>query len=471
MSENESKSNSRRGFLKDAGRLARGPAVAAGIIPGLYAADNNTIKVALVGCGGRGAGAAVNALSVKNGPTKLVAIADVFGQRVSRTYKALQDILAKQGASTSKEEVPFTADQVDVPEERRFVGFEAYKSAMDCLSPGDVVILTTPPAFRWPYFSYAIQKNLNVFMEKPVTVDGPTTKKMFKLADVSEQKNLKVGVGLMCRHTDSRRELFNRIQDGQLGDVLSMRSYRMHGPDAYFRSLPKPDDISELLYQIQRFHSFLWASGGSFSDFYIHFIDECCWMKDTWPVKAQGLGGRHQREDYVDQNFDQYSVEYTFADDTRLFFYGRSMDGCYSRSASYVHGSKGLGVISTAGHYPAKTRIYKGQKLDVEENLLWAFPQPEAHPYQAEWEHLIDAIRQDLPYNEARFGAESSLVTSMGRMAAHTGREITYEEILNCDHEFAPGVDKMAMDSEAPIQLEADGKYPFPNPGVKTREY
>lgn len=471
MSENESKSNSRRGFLKDAGRLARGPAVAAGIIPGLYAADNNTIKVALVGCGGRGTGAAVNALSVKNGPTKLVAIADVFGQRVSRSYKALQDILDKQGASTSKKEVPFTADQVDVPEERRFVGFEAYKSAMDCLSPGDVVILTTPPAFRWPYFSYAIQKNLNVFMEKPVTVDGPTTKKMFKLADVSEQKNLKVGVGLMCRHTDSRRELFNRIQDGQLGDVLSMRSYRMHGPDAYFRSLPKPDDISELLYQIQRFHSFLWASGGSFSDFYIHFIDECCWMKDTWPVKAQGLGGRHQREDYVDQNFDQYSVEYTFADDTRLSFYGRSMDGCYSRSASYVHGSKGLGVISTAGHYPAKTRIYKGQQLDVEENLLWAFPQPEEHPYQAEWEHLIDAIRQDLPYNEARFGAESSLVTSMGRMAAHTGREITYEEILNCDHEFAPGVDTMAMDSEAPIQLEADGKYPFPNPGVKTREY
>jgi len=471
MSKNESRSNSRRGFLKDAGRLARGPAVAAGIIPGLYAAENNTIKVALVGCGGRGTGAAVNALSVQNGPTKLVAIADVFDQRVNRTYQAIQDVLAKQGANTNKEEVSFTADQVDLPPERRFTGFEAYKSAMDCLSPGDVVILTTPPAFRWPYFSYAIQKNLNVFMEKPVTVDGPTTKKMFKLADVSEQKNLKVGVGLMCRHTAARRELFDRIQDGQLGDVLSMRSYRMHGPDAYFRSLPKPDDISELLYQIQRFHSFIWASGGCFSDFYIHFVDECCWMKDTWPIKAQGLGGRHQREEYVDQNFDQYSVEYTFADDTRLFFYGRSMDGCYSRSASYVHGSKGLGVISTAGHHPAKCRIYKGQKLDSEENLLWAFPQPEANPYQVEWEHLIDAIRQDQPYNEARFGAESSLVTSMGRMAAHTGREITYDEILNCDHEFAPDVDKMTMSSPAPIQLEADGKYPFPNPGVKTREY
>jgi predicted dehydrogenase len=380
-------------------------------------------------------------------------------------------VLAKQGAASDKKDVPFTAEQVDVPPERRFIGFDAYKSAMDCLSPGDVVILTTPPAFRWPYFSYAIQKNLNVFMEKPVTVDGPTTKKMLKLADVSEQKGLKVGVGLMCRHTDSRRELFNRIQDGQLGDVLSMRSYRMHGPDAYFRSTPKPDNISELLYQIQRFHSFLWASGGSFSDFYIHFIDECCWMKDTWPVKAQGLGGRHQREEFVDQNFDQYSVEYTFADDTRLFFYGRSMDGCYSRSASYVHGSKGIGVVSHSGHYPAKCRIYKGQKLDVEENLVWAFPQPEAHPYQEEWEHLIDAIRQDQPYNEARFGAESSLVTSMGRMAAHTGREITYEEMLNCDHEFAPDVDKMTMDSPAPIQLEEDGKYPFPNPGVKTREY
>jgi len=471
MSENESKGTSRRGFLKNAGRMAAGPAVAAGVIPGLYAAENNTIKVAVVGCGGRGTGAARDALSVRNGPTKLVAIGDVFEERVARSYKALEDVLAKQGANTDQEEVPFTADQVDVPPDRRFVGFDAYKHVMDCLSPGDVVILTTPPAFRWPYFSYAIQKNLNVFMEKPVTVDGPTTRRMFKLAEVSEQKNLKVGVGLMCRHTEARRELFNRIQDGQLGDVLSMRSYRMHGPDAYFRSLPKPDGISELMYQIQRFHSFLWASGGCFSDFYIHFIDECCWMKDTWPVKAQGMGGRHQRDKYIDQNFDQYSVEYTFADDTRLFFYGRSMDGCYGRSASYVHGSKGLGVVSYAGHHPAKCRIYRGQKLDREEDLVWAFPQPEAHPYREEWNHLVDAIREDKPYNEARFGAESSLVTSMGRMAAHTGQVVTYDEMLNSDHEFAPDVDKMTMNSTPPIQLEEDGKYPFPEPGVKKREY
>ena len=471
MSEDTKTSTSRRGFLKDTSRVAAAPALAAGIMRGAHAAENNTIKVALVGSGGRGTGAAVDAMAVRNGPTKLVAIADVFEQRVKRSHKSLEDILAKQGANTDKSQVPFTAEQFDVPPERRFAGFEAYKQAMDCLSPGDIVILTTPPAFRWPYFSYAIQKNLNVFMEKPVTVDGPTTKRMLKLAEVSEQKNLKVGVGLMCRHTEARRELFDRIQDGQLGDVLSMRSYRMHGPDAYFRSEPKPEGITDLMYQIQRFHSFLWASGGSFSDFYIHFIDECCWMKDTWPVKAQGMGGRHQREKYVDQNFDQYSVEYTFADDTRLFFYGRSIDGCHSGSASYVHGSKGLGVISNAGHHPAKCRIYKGQQLDREENLLWAFPQPEKHPYREEWNHLVDAIRADEPYNEAKFGAESSLVTSMGRMAAHTGLEVTYDQMLNCEHEFAPNVDKMTEDSEAPIQLEADGKYPFPNPGVKTTEY
>jgi predicted dehydrogenase len=471
MTKDQPHSASRRGFLKSTGQIAAGPAIAGGILQGVHAAENNMIQVALVGSGGRGTGAARDALTVKNGPIKLIAIADVFEQRVARSYQALQNVLERQGANTDKGDVPFTADQVDVPPDRRFVGFDAYKQAMDCLDPGDIVILTTPPAFRWPYFSYAIQKNLNVFMEKPVTVDGPTTKKMLKLADVSEQKNMKVGVGLMCRHTAARRELFDRIQDGQLGDVLSMRSYRMHGPDAYFRSLPKPEGISELLYQIQRFHSFLWASGGCFSDFYIHFIDECCWMKDTWPIKAQGLGGRHQREKYVDQNFDQYSVEYTFADDTRLFFYGRSMDGCYGRSASYVHGSKGIGVISNAGHHPAKCRIYRGQKLDQEENLVWAFPQPEAHPYLMEWEHLIEAIRQDKPYNEARFGAESSLVTSMGRMAAHTGQEITFDQMLNCDHEFAPNVDEMTMNTPAPIQLEPDGKYPFPEPGVKSREY
>src|SRR5262249_53202320 len=209
----------------------------------------------------------------------------------------------------------------------KFIGFDAFQKAMDCLRKGDVAIFATPPAFRWVHFRYAIEKGLNVFMEKPVTVDGPSTRKMFALADESEKKGLKVGVGLMCRHCAARHELYMRIREGLIGDLLLLRAYRMAGVTAMEFSPPKPPmGMSDLLYQVKRFHSFIWASGGCYSDFLIHNIDECCWMKDAWPVKAQGSGGRqHNREKSVDQNFDTYSIEYTFADGAKLFLRGRTI--------------------------------------------------------------------------------------------------------------------------------------------------
>ena len=456
MNNLQQKPLSRRKFIKNTGKISVASALTAKFIPYVHAAENNTIKVALVGCGGRGSGAASNAMSVKNGPIKLVALADVFEERIKRSYDNLKKI---------------HPEQVDVPEEYKFIGFDAYKDAMDCLSPGDVVILATPPAFRWVHFTYAIEKGINVFMEKPVTVDGPTTLKFLKLAEDSVKKNLKVGVGLMCRHCEARWELYDRIQNGQLGDIITLRAYRLHGPIGYFASDPKPDNISELLYQTQRFHSFLWASGGNFSDFYIHHIDECCWMKGSWPVKAQALGGRHYRGNSIDQNFDTYSVEYTFADGTKLFLYGRCIEGCHNEFASYAHGGKGSAVISQGGHTPARCRINKGQDLDKKDDIVWAFSEQEPNPYQLEWDHLIEAIREDKPFNEAKRGAEASLVTSMGRMAAHTGRVVTYEEMLNCEHEFAPGLDKLTMNSPAPLQLGPDGKYPVPQPGINNFEY
>jgi predicted dehydrogenase len=335
---------------------------------------------------------------------------------------------------------------------------------MDCLKAGDVAIFATPPAFRWVHFGYAIQKGLNVFMEKPTTVDGPTTRKMLALAEDSVKRNLKVGVGLMWRHSKIRREVKDRIQSGQIGEILAMRSYRMHGPAAFFESAPKPAGISELLYQIQRFHSFLWASGGCYSDFYIHNIDECCWMKDAWPVKAQASGGRHYRGNSIDQNFDNYSIEYTFADGTKFFLYGRCILGCYEQFDSSAHGTKGLASITHGS-------IYKGQNPE-KTSLAWKSSQSEDWGYGTEWEDLVKAIREDMPYNEAKRGAEASLVTSMGRMAAHTGQEITYGQILNLDHEFAPHVGKLTFDSAAPLLAGPDGKYPVPQPGItKQREF
>ena len=234
-------------------------------------------------------------------------------------------------------------------DENKFIGFDAYKQAMDTLKKGDVVILATPPAFRWPMFQYAIEKGLNVFMEKPVTVDGPTSKRMLALGEEASKKNLKVGVGLMSRHNRALQELAERVRNGELGDIILMRGYRMHGPAGSFASPPKPADMTDLRYQIQRFHSFLWASGGNYSDFYIHIIDHCCWMKNAWPVKVQALGGRHYRGDGVDQNFDSYSAEYTFADGSKFIMDGRCMTGCNDISASYAHGSKGMATVSQHG--------------------------------------------------------------------------------------------------------------------------
>ena len=454
MSDNQSESaNSRRSFLKNASGVAAATTLATTVVPHVHASVDDSVRIALIGCGGRGTGAAKNALLVPNGRTKLVAMADVFDRKLNSSYNSL----AAQ-----------FPEQVDVPDERKFVSFDGYKTAMDCLGPGDIAVFTTPPAFRWVHFTYAISRGLNVFMEKPITVDGPSSRKMLKLGQESMSKNMKVGVGLMCRHCEARGELHDRIQAGEIGDVTLLRAYRMAGPTGSAATPPKPEGVNELLYQIENFHSFLWASGGAVSDFLIHNIDESCWMKDAWPVRAKASGGRHYRGNMIDQNFDTYSVEYTFEDGTKLLLNGRTMPGCHKEFASYAHGTKGSAVISTSGHIPAKCRIYKGHN-QTKDDLAWSYPQPELNPYQLEWNHLIDAVREDKPHNEVERGAMASLVTCMGRMAAHTGQIVTLNDMLNCEHEFAPGIDQLAFDSPAPLQLASNGKYPVPLPGLNTR--
>ena len=471
MSKSTGHSTSRREFLRVTGRVAAGSAFLAAIGPRVYAGEDNTIKVALVGCGGRGAGAVANALATKSGPIKLVAMADVFEDRLQRSYSGLIEAASTPRTSGSADSwvMGYEAAQIDVPPERRFIGFDAYQKAMDCLRPGDVVILATPVAFRWVHFRYAIQRGINVFMEKPVTVDGPTTRRMLQLGGESAKKNLKVAVGLMCRHCKARWELYDRIKDGQIGEIQMMRTYRQQTPAGFIG--PNQSNLSELLWQIRGYLGFMWASGGLFQDYVAHNVDECCWMKEAWPVRAQGSGGRCHRGNCVDQNFDHYDVEYTFADGTKLFLYTRAMAGCHGEFASYAHGTKGSAVISTHMHTPAKCRIYKTQDF-AREHLAWAFPQPEPNPYQLEWDHLVEAIRNDKPYNEVKRGTEASLVTAMARKAVHTGQIVTFDEMLNDDEEFAPDVDKLTMDSPAPLRAGADGLYPTPQPGIlKNREY
>ena len=463
MNEDNIQLTTRRAFIKTSGKIAAVSALAGVAIPHVHAAENNTIQIALIGCGGRGTGAAGNALTTKKGPVTLTAMVDVFENRMNTSYDTLK---GKFG------------DLVDVPKDKRFIGFDGYKQAMDSMKKGDVAIFTTPLAFRWVHFKYAIEKGLNVFMEKPVTADGPTSRRMLELAEQAKAKNLKVGVGLMSRHARHLQELHKRVEDGEIGDVLLMRGYRMHGPVASAFSKKWPGTPSELLWQISRFHSFIWASGGCYSDFYIHHIGHLCWMKNAWPVKAQALGGRHYRNSpdgdlWVDQNFDSYAVEYTFEDGSKFYMDGRCNTGAHPMYFSHVHGSKGMAIAAKNGDYGGPSSIHKGQ-LPSRSSMTWQsnIPAAENDPYLNEWNDLMDAIRNDKPYNEVPFGVQASVVTSMGRMAAHTGQEITYDDMLNHPHEYAPGIDKWTMDSPPPVLSDKDGKYPVPMPGLKNdREY
>ncbi|MBM4023747.1 MAG: Gfo/Idh/MocA family oxidoreductase, partial [Planctomycetes bacterium] len=267
-------SPSRRRFLTTTACSSVGGLLVATGLGNVHAAGEDEIHVAVIGCGGRGTGATIDALSVPGGNLKVVAMADVFPERVS----------IKRQSLVAQEQFK---DRVDVPEDRSFVGFDAYRRAIDCLRPGDIALFATPPAFRAAHFAYAIEKGVHTFMEKPVAIDGASATRIIDLAARAEEKGLKVAVGLMCRHCDRRRELKDRLDAGQAGDLLAFRGYRNHGPYHNPDLFPGPGEMPELLWQVRRFHSFLWASGGIFSDYCVHHVDEVCWMKGSWPVLAE----------------------------------------------------------------------------------------------------------------------------------------------------------------------------------------
>jgi predicted dehydrogenase len=457
---------SRRGFLGAAGLAVASAAVAADDAPttppvsapasapavapgGVHVAGSDEIPAALVGCGGRGAGAIVDAFDARGGRVKLTAMADVFPERIASVKRSLEEQFR---------------DRLDVPDERTFIGFDAYQQAIDSLPAGGIVILTTPPAFRAAHFKHAIERGVHVFMEKPVSIDGPSTKRIIELAGQASAKRLKVAVGLMCRHCDRRRELLERLRAGEAGDLIAFRGYRSHTPGHNLDLAPGPEDMSELMWQVKRFHNFLWASGGVFSDYCIHHIDEVCMMKGAWPKIADAVGGRHFKGKISDQNFDVYAVEYTFDDGVKFFYECRQMNNCRQQFGVYGQGSKGAFTISTSGHSPAKPTIFKSQRM-AKDNILWAAEQPEPNPYRREWDHFVAAIVADEPYNEAVRGAEASLVTAMGRFSAHVGRPVTFQEMLDCPEDLTAGVEFLTMESAAPIVADEQGRYPVPNPG------
>ena len=268
----------RRQFLATSTKAAATATLVGALPRAGYTAEDNTIKLVLVGCGGRGTGAAAQALSTQ-GPIKLWAMADFFDSRLQSSLAVL------------KEQKP---SQVDVPPERQFVGLDAFKKAMDTVDKGSVVLLATPPAFRPIHVDYAISKDLHVFMEKSFAVDAPGIRRVLKAGVEAQRKNLKIATGLRCRHDGPMEEVVKNIHDGMIGDVRTMWAYRMHGPVG---DRARESSWNELAYQIANFAGFTWLNGSFLVDWLIHNIDNCCWVKNSWPISVQGAGGRQVRQD------------------------------------------------------------------------------------------------------------------------------------------------------------------------------
>jgi predicted dehydrogenase len=430
--------------LKQSGSAVAGVAVANVIAARSYAGEDNTIKIALVGCGGRGTGAAVNALSTA-GPTKLWAMADVFPDRMEGSYKSL----AAQ-----------FPEKVSVPPERRFAGLDAYKKAIDTLEKSDVVILATPPAFRPIHLECAVERGRNVFMEKSFAVDAPGIRRVMAAGEVAARKNLKIAGGLMWRHCLGREALMQRIHDGAIGDVILSRTYRMHGAVGCGAKSP---GTSEMAHQIRNYSCFTWLNGSFFVDWLIHDIDVCCWAKNAWPVNAQGHGGRSART-APDQMYDHYAVEYTFADGMKMLAQGRHIDQCYGVFSDFFHGSKGSAAIFDAVA-PERPRIYRSHE-QKRQNEVWHYTGELPNPYQREHDLLFEAIRKDNLYNETERCAKTCLTAIMGRMAAETGQLVTWEQAMASLLVLAPGLEDYTWDtSSAPVMPNAQGQYPIPVPG------
>jgi predicted dehydrogenase len=432
----------RRDFLKTSAGVATVAALSGAAPFGVHAAGSDTIKVALIGCGGRGTGAAAQALATA-GPTKLVALADFFDHRLKGSLEQLKQRFATQ---------------VDVPPERQFVGLDGYQQAMEAVGPGGVVLLATPPAFRPMHVEHAVAKGIHVFMEKSFAVDAPGIRRVLKAGEEAKKKNLKIAGGLMSRHSLALEEAVKFIHDGGIGDVITVWAYRMHGPVGF---APKGAGTSELAHQIANYSNYTWLNGSFIVDWLIHNIDVSCWVKNAWPVSVQGMGGRQVRTE-PDQLFDHYAAEYTFADGTRLHAQGRHITNCYDFFGCQVHGAKGLAIL---GEGQPKPRIFKGHN-PASANLAWSFKGESKDQYQVEHDLLFDAIRKDKPYNETERCCKSCLTAIMGRMACDSGRMITWEDAMESTVELAPGLDRLKMDSPAPVTPDPAGHYPVAMPGT-----
>jgi myo-inositol 2-dehydrogenase/D-chiro-inositol 1-dehydrogenase len=426
-------SDSRRQFLKKSSTLAVG-ATLLGSARTVHAAGDDTIRFAVVGCGGRGTGAAQQIMNTK-GNVKLVAVADAFEKGANSLIKSLSGEYK---------------DKIDVPSERVFSGLDAYKKAID--TECDLVVIATPPGFKPQQFEYAVNKGKHVFMEKPVASDAPGVRRVLAAVEESKKKNLMVAIGLQRRHEPIYKETIARIHDGAIGDVIAQRVY-WNGQGIWYRN--RTPDQTEMAFQTNNWYHFNWLSGDQICEQHIHNLDIGCWVKNAYPIECNGMGGREQRMDgdaTKSQIFDHTFCEFTFADGSKMFSQGRHLAGGWNNVGEFAHGTKGSADPAGLINGPNAWRYEHPEKKKI-------------NGHQQEQHDLIEALMAGDIYNEGEYGAKSTFTAILGREACYSGKVVKWDELLEKGRDLAPGIDSYTLDSIPPTVPGEDGKYPVPVPG------
>ncbi|MDR3632437.1 MAG: Gfo/Idh/MocA family oxidoreductase [Isosphaeraceae bacterium] len=403
MTEPNSKNapaSSRRDFLKTS--TAAAAVASLGVVPSVHAAGSDVIKVGLIGCGGRGTGAAEQSAG-SDSNIKIYALADMFPDRID----AAQHNLKKLGG------------KFDVSSERCFTGFDAYKKLL--ATDVDLVILATPPGFRPTHIAAAVEAGKHIFTEKPVGVDGPGIRQCLEAAEKAKEKKLAIVAGTQRRHQASYLEAMKRIHDGAIGDVQTARVYWNQGG---LWMKPRESSWSDMEWQLRNWLYFTWLSGDHICEQHVHNLDVANWALGNHPVRAVGMGGRQVRTSPAYGHiFDHFAVDYEYPNGTHVLSMCRQIDGCENNVSETVRGTK--------GEWSSSTNSIKGE-------TKWRFRDKEVNPSDQEHIDLVASIRAGRPLNELRTVAESTLTAIMGRMSAYTGKAITWEDALNSKHKWAP---------------------------------
>ncbi len=449
MSDHHDVSKSdRREFIRKGSLLLAGTTALTYSPPAVHAAEDNTIRLALIGCGNRGAGAVANALNTSNqGPIKLFAMADLHESQIESKLVALG------------EKYP---DSIDVSDDRKFLGFEAYKQAIDLLKPGDVAMCTTRAYIRPVHVEYAVSKGINVFMEKPFATDPGGLQRMLRAGEAAEANGVKIAAGLQCRHSPARAALIDKIRDGELGELSYIRANRLTGRRWMKDQGDKSNDLVEQL-KFGKVNLF-WVGSGHMVDNLIHQIDECCWLMDDWPLSCHAFGGREVGSEDHGQNLDMYSMEFTFPNGKKAFCgFRRALKG-HSEFATYVHGSKRAGQFSGNVH-AATVHMFKDHRIDSD-NIAWTPKEDTQTPWDYEWISFIDSIRNDKPHNEAKRAVYSDYASLMGRAAAHMNQIVTWEDVTQSQFQFCAAPEDLNHDSPPPVKANEEGYFPPPHAGL-----